>query len=139
MAENATNSGGEAREPGHRKGLLDSLTTLATTLVAIAHTRLDLLSTDLEEDREHLLSLLIFTLCALFFFGVGLLLASILLVVIFWDSYRLLVLALLAGCFLLAGAGAWWIAVTKAKNKPRLFAGSMSELLLDRQQLASRR
>ncbi|MBS1132667.1 MAG: hypothetical protein H6R16_3669, partial [Proteobacteria bacterium] len=44
------------KTPGESKGLLESLTTLAATLVAIAHTRLDLLSSDLEEEREHLLS-----------------------------------------------------------------------------------
>lgn len=43
------------KTPGGGKGLLESLTTLAATLVAIAHTRLDLLSTDIEEGREHLL------------------------------------------------------------------------------------
>ena len=53
--------------PGDGKGLLASLTALAATLVAIAHTRLDLLSSDLEEEREHLLSLLVLSLSALFF------------------------------------------------------------------------
>ena len=81
------------KTPGANKGLLESLTTLAATLVAIAHTRLDLLSADLEEDREHLLSLLVLTLAALFCLGVGVVLAAILLVVAFWDTHRLVVLA----------------------------------------------
>jgi uncharacterized membrane protein YqjE len=44
---------------------------LAATLVAIAHTRLDLLSTDLEEERAHLFSLLVLALAALSCLGVG--------------------------------------------------------------------
>jgi uncharacterized membrane protein YqjE len=56
---------------GGSKGLLESLTMLAATLVAIAHTRLDLLSTDLEEERAHLFSLLVLALAALFCLGVG--------------------------------------------------------------------
>jgi len=123
---------------GERKGLLESLTTLASTLVAIAHTRLDLLSADLEEDREQLLSLLVLTLAALFFLGVGMVLATILLVVAFWDTHRLLVLGSLAGFFLAVGMAAWMFAIHKSRTKPRLFATSLSELLKDRQQLVSR-
>lgn len=124
--------------PGESRGLLESLSTLAATLVAIAHTRLDLLSADVEEDRAHVLSLLVLTLAALFFIGVGVVLAAILLVVAFWDSHRLLALGSLAGFFLAAGVGAWAYALHKARTKPRLFAVSLSELLKDRQQLVSR-
>jgi len=123
---------------GDGKGLLASLTALVATLVAMARTRLDLLSSDLEEEREHLLLLLVLALSALFFLGIGVMLASLLLVVAFWDTYRLPVLAVLVGLFLVAGITAWRIALHKARTKPRLFAASMSELLKDRQQLVSR-
>jgi len=126
------------KTPGGSKGLLESLTTLAATLVAIVHTRLDLLSTDLEEEREHLLSLLVLALAGLFCLGVGVVLATILLVVAFWDTHRLLALGSLAGCFLAAGMAAWMFAMHKARTKPRLFAASLSELFKDRQQLVSR-
>lgn len=124
--------------PGESRGLLESLSTLAATLVAIVHTRLDLLSADVEEDRVHVLSLLVLALAALFFIGVGVVLAAILLVVAFWDSHRLLALGSLAGFFLAAGVGAWAYALHKARTKPRLFAASLSELVKDRQQLVSR-
>ena len=123
---------------GEGKGLIESITRLAATLVAIAHTRLDLLATDLETDREHLLSLLMWALAALFCLGVGVLLAVLLLVVAFWDTHRLLVLGSLAGLFLAAGGAAGWFVVHIARAKPRLFATSLSELLKDRQQLISR-
>jgi len=123
---------------GESKGLLGSLTTLAATLVAIAHTRLNLLSTDLEEEREHIFSLLVLALAALFFLGVGVVLAAILLVVAFWDTHRLLVLGTLAGFFLAVGMAAWGFAMHKARTKPRLFTASLSELFKDQQQLVSR-
>jgi uncharacterized membrane protein YqjE len=123
---------------GGSKGLLESLTMLAATLVAIAHTRLDLLSTDLEEERAHLFSLLVLALVALFCLGVGVVLATLLLVVAFWDTHRLLVLGALAGCFLVVGMAAWGFAMHKARTKPRLFSASLSELRKDRQQLVSR-
>ena len=123
--------------PGESKGLLESLTVLAATLVAIAHTRLDLLSTDLEEEREHLLSLLVLSLVTLLCLGLGVVLATLLLVAAFWDTHRLLVLASLAGFFLAAGMAAWGFAIHKARSKPRLFAASLSELVKDRQQLTN--
>lgn len=126
------------KTPGGSKGLLDSLTSLAGTLVAIAHTRLDLLSADLEEERAHLFSLLVLTLAALLCLGIGVVLATILLVVAFWDTHRLLVLGTLAGLFLVVGIVVWAFALHKARTKPRLFAASLSELFKDRQQLISR-
>jgi len=126
------------RTSGGSKGLLESLTTLAGTLVAIAHTRLDLLSADLEEERAHLLSLLVLTLAALFCLGIGVVLVTILLVVAFWDTHRLLALGALAGLYLVIGMGVWVFVLHKARTKPRLFAASLSELFKDRQQLTSR-
>lgn len=123
---------------GPGQGLFESLGTLGATLVAIAHTRLDLLSLDLEEERAHLFSLLMLALVALFCLGIGVLLATLLLVVAFWDTHRLLVLGALAGMFLAIGAAAWGFAFNKARTKPRIFAASMSELAKDRQQLVSR-
>lgn len=126
------------KTPGGGKGLLESLTTLAATLVAVAHTRLDLLSANLEEEREHVISLLGTMLAALFCLGVGAVLATILLVVAFWDTHRLLVLGTLAGFFLAAGMAAWGVAMYKVRTKPRLFSASLAELLKDRQQLGPR-
>ena len=123
--------------PKQSKGLMESLSTLASTLVAIVHTRLDLLSTDLEEDREHLLALVMLSLVALFSLLVGVVLVAILLVVAFWETHRLLTLGLLAGFFLAVGFTAWWCAMRKVRAKPKLFSGSLLELLKDRQKLDS--
>lgn len=120
------------------KGLLESLAVLATTMVAILHTRLELLSTDLEEDREHLFSLVIFALVALFCLVVSVVLATILLVTAFWDTHRFLVLGLSAGFFLISGMAAFWFTMHKASTKPRVFTGSLLELRKDWQQLDSR-
>lgn len=120
------------------RGLFQSLTALLATLLAIAHTRLDLLSTDLEEDRQHLLWLLVFSLTALFCIGLGVVLASIMLVTAFWESNRLLALGSLTGFFVLAGLAALFLAIRKVKTKPKLFATSLAELYKDHQHLDSR-
>jgi uncharacterized membrane protein YqjE len=124
--------------PGETRGLFDSLKGLAATLVAIAHTRLDLLSTDLEEERERLMSVLAMMLVALFCLGVGTVLLAILVAVVFWDSHRLLALTGLTGFFLAGGAAALGIARLKLRAKPKLFAASLAELSRDRQALRQR-
>ena len=125
------------QEPGARKGLFVSLTVLAGTLLAIAHTRLDLLSVDLEEELQHVFSLLVLTLVALLWLGIGLVLASLLLIVAFWDTHRLLALGAIAGFFLLMGVAVWLYASHKARTKPKLFAASLAELTKDRELLNS--
>ncbi len=124
-------------ERNESTGLLDSLARLASSLAAIVHTRLDLLSLDLEEDRQHWLTLLALSLASVFFLGIGVVLATLLLVVAFWESHRLFVLGGLAGGFLLAGLVAWECAKRKAKSKPKLFEASLAELRKDRQELTS--
>jgi uncharacterized membrane protein YqjE len=120
-------------------GLLASLSAFATTLLAIAHTRLDLLSNDLDEEREQVFAQMILTLVALFCLGVGVVLALILLVVTFWETHQLLVLGGLSGCFVTLGMLVWTYAQHRMKTRPRVFAASLSELTKDRQQFTSRR
>lgn len=111
------------------------MTALASTLVGICHTRLELLSTDFEQTQAQVISLLVLVLAALFFVGVGVVLVSILLVVAFWETDRLLVLGLLSGGFVAAGLFAGVVAVHKARNAPRPFATSLAELYKDRQSI----
>lgn len=118
-------------------GLFDSLRTLSVSLVGIVHTRLELLSVDVAEEREHLTSMLVLGLVALFCFGVGIVLLSILIVVALWESHRLLALGGMAGFFLAAGGGVVWFALHKIRTKPRLFEASLAELSKDRQHLSA--
>jgi uncharacterized membrane protein YqjE len=116
-------------------GLFESLKTLSGSLVGIVHTRLELLSTDIAEERAHLTTLLVLGLVALFCLGVGVVLLAILIAVAFWDSHRLAALGGLTGFFMIAGAGLAWLALHKARTKPRLFDASLAELSKDRQHL----
>ena len=126
-----------AEAEAESKGLLGSLTAFAATFVSIAHTRLELLSTELEEDRERLFSLVALYLAAMFFFAIGLVLVAIFLVVAFWETHRLIALGSVAGFFLLAGLLASGFAIRMTKTKPKLFSASLLELLKDKQTLDS--
>jgi len=123
---------------GNRPGLLKSLGTFASSLLVIVHTRLELVCTDLEAEREYLYSLILFTLIALLTLGIGVVLASIVLVMFFWDTHRIAILGILAAAYLGTGLGILFFALHKARNRPRLLAASMKELVRDWQQLDTR-
>jgi uncharacterized membrane protein YqjE len=118
-------------------GLFESLKTLSVSLVSIVHTRLELLSSDVAEEREQLTAFLVLVLVALGFLGVGVVLLAILIVVAFWETHRILALAGLTGLFLTTGAGLGWFAMHRIRTKPRLFEASLAELSKDRQHLRS--
>ncbi|MDP1644837.1 MAG: phage holin family protein [Thiobacillus sp.] len=118
-------------------GLFESLKTLSVSLISIVHTRLELLSTDIAEEREHFTTLLVLVLVALFSLGFGAVLLAMLIVAAFWESHRLVALGGLTGFFLIAGAGVGWLAMHKVRTRPKLFAASLAELSKDRQQLTS--
>lgn len=120
------------------KGLLESLAVFATTLVSVAHTRLELLSTELEEDKQRWVSLMTLYLVAAFLLVVGLVLAISLLVFVLWENHRLLILSSIAGFFILSGLAMAGLAIRKFRTKPKLFSASLAELCKDKDTLDSR-
>ena len=130
----------KAQNPGsgRRGGLFDSVKVLAGTLLAIAHTRLELFSTEIEEQRVCLSSMLVWTLVALFCAGVGVMLVTLFVVIALWDTHRLLALGIPAILFLLGATLAWLVVRGKARAKPRLFAASLTELSKDHKEQTSR-
>jgi uncharacterized membrane protein YqjE len=133
MATDDQNSGSD-----RRGGLFGSVKALTATLLAIAQTRLELLSTELQEEWVWLSAMLVWTLVTLFCAGVGVGLATLFVVFALWDTHRLLALGIPAILFLLGAVLAWLVVIGKARAKPRLFAASLAELSKDRKQLTSR-
>ena len=119
-------------------GILQSLRNLAATLVALLQTRLELLVTELEEERLRLLQLLLWAAGALFFLGIGILLLTVLLVAVFWDSYRITAIVVLAGIFFAAGIGMAIGVRNRMHVRSRLFSASLDELARDKDQLTTR-
>ena len=121
------------------EGLLNSLKNLTVTLIAIVHTRLELISADLEEGRERFISLLTITFISLFSLCFGTVLLTILVVVVFWDTHRILVLGSLTGLFLAVGAILGAIAIRQLKSMPRMFEASLAELIKDHHEIDDNR
>jgi uncharacterized membrane protein YqjE len=117
-------------------GLMESLKRLASTLLAIIQTRLELLSSEMEEERLRIGQLLFYGSVAFFFFGLAIMLLTVFVVVVFWDSNRLLVLGGFAVLYFVAGLLAWNASRRVAQEKSKLFSASLAELADDRDQLS---
>lgn len=125
-----------AAASGRSGGLLVSLRRLLATGAEILQTRLELLSVELEEEGLRLRELLLYTLIGLFFLGIGVLLLTLLVVVLFWDTYRLPVLTGVTALYLVIGVGAILRARRVLTTRSRLFGATLGELGKDRRQLA---
>lgn len=112
------------------EGLFAALKTLLVTLVGIGRTRLELLSTELQEEKLRLVSLLVYAIAALFFFAIGIVVAVGWLVAAFWEQ-RIIVLAVSALLFLLLGAILVSRAAAVAQRNSSLFRSSLAELDTD--------
>jgi len=119
------------------EGLLGSLKSLSSLVVAIVHNRLNLLSTDLEIARERTVSVLMMVLVALFCLCFGALLLALFVVVIFWDTHRLIALGCVTGLFLLVGSIYLWRVLRALKRMPATFEASLTELAKDYKTLKS--
>ena len=118
-----------------RGGLLHSIKHLAQTLLGAAQTRLEILATEIEEERVRLEQLLLVALAAAFCLAMGIVLAIALVVLYFWDTHRLAAVGMLAAAFLAAGVVFGLILRYKAKTGPTPFAITRGELAKDRAML----
>ncbi len=117
---------------------MESAKRLVSTLICIVSTRLELIANELQEERLHLSRMLLFSLSALFCFGIGILLLTVFTVVLFWDDHRLAVLGGLSLLFFMLAALMALLVRNMAKAKSKLFSVSIAELAKDSEQLESR-
>lgn len=122
MAENAP-----------RGGLFVSLRGLVATGVATVKTRLELLATELQEEKARLIGLLVYGAVATVFLSVGLIFLAVFMTVLLWDSHRLLVLGMFTMLFLVGGTAALIVARRHANTPSGLFSASLAELARDQE------
>jgi uncharacterized membrane protein YqjE len=125
------------REPEY--GLFASLQNLVATLLAILQTRLELVTTEIEEELHRIAGLLLWAAVTLFFGVVTIVTLGIFVIVIFWDDHRLLAAGLVFVTFVALTFGAWSVVRSRAKARPHLLSATIEELKRDRQALGGRR
>jgi uncharacterized membrane protein YqjE len=130
----------EDREPRMpASGLFRSLSNLLATIIAFAQTRLELLTTELQEEIQHAAGMLVWGFIALLSAGVGLVFVGVTIIVVYWDSQRVLAAILVTAAFVVLAVISVVVLVMKTRNKPRLLDATRTELLKDRDQLESHR
>lgn len=119
-------------------GLMHSLRTLLATLLATLRTRGELLQVELEEERLRVAGIVVVGAAAAFFLALAVLMFSFLLMLLFWDTHRVLVAGLLGLAYLVIGIACAVSARKRSRGKSKLFAASMAELAKDHEQLTPR-
>lgn len=117
------------------RGMLRSLRGLISAGIELVETRLELLTTELKEEKTRVVSLLIYALAALILLSVGTVFLAVLFTALLWESNRLLALGIFATLFLGGGVFALVMAVRLVRQQTRLFAATLSELKGDREAL----
>lgn len=124
--------------PGAATGLFRSLTTLVATLLTVAQTRLELLTTELQEEVQRAAGLVVWAFVALLAGMIGLFMGALTVVFVYWDSHRVLA-AVLATCAFFFFAGiAVSILMLKIHARPRFLDATLTELAKDGESLRNR-
>jgi uncharacterized membrane protein YqjE len=107
---------------------MESVRSYLASWVAIVKTRVEIISVELEEQREWMEHLLLLAVGAAFCVSMGMILLTLFVVVLFWDSHPLAVLGAFAVLYLGGGLALWLTLQQKIKTKPRIFSTTAAEL-----------
>ena len=124
-----------AEETGHSEGLLESLRSLAMTFLAIVQTRLEIFASELDEQRALLGRIAVLAAVAAFCLGLAVILLVLFVVVLFWDTDRLLAIGVLAGVLAAGGITALMMLQAAVRRRPKLLSATLAELRKDRVKL----
>jgi uncharacterized membrane protein YqjE len=122
-------------EAGRSEGLLESLRNLARTLLAIVQTRIEIFASEIDEERTRLARIALLAAAAAFCLGLAVILLVFFLVVLFWDSDRLLAIGVLAGVFAIGGIAACLGLRAAISKRPKFLSATLAELRKDRTKL----
>jgi uncharacterized membrane protein YqjE len=116
---------------GPATNLLRSLVQLGGTLLGVAQTRVELLTTEISEDLERGIQILLWALASLMAGSLGALMAGLTVVIYFWDSHRMTAAAAVTVFFLLLAILAGLVFRNLLHEKPRLLDATRTELRRD--------
>ena len=123
------------QETGPIGRLIGSLSALLASLLAIGRTRLELFSVELQLELQRLAALALWALVALCASVIAAVLLGLSIIIVFWDSHRILAALLVTGAFLLAAVLAVLVRRARIRSKPPILAGTLAELARDLERL----
>jgi uncharacterized membrane protein YqjE len=116
-------------------GLVDSLSRLGRSGLALLRTRLAILGTELEVERIRFAQLALAVVAIAFCLQMAVLLLVVFMVVLLWESHRLVTLGAFAVFFLIAGVAGMLVLKRHLARRPKMFASSLGELAKDEERL----
>ncbi|MGB7740811.1 MAG: phage holin family protein [Steroidobacteraceae bacterium] len=119
-------------------GLFDSLRALIATLVAMAHTRVELFGTELEEEVRRVVALLLGGVLVLALASLALVFSGLVVIAAYWDTHRMAATVGVAIGFIVLAAGSYLAVRQQTRRRSRLLSSTLDELerdlaLLDKQ------
>ena len=128
----------DGTSPRSRRDLRGAVGRLASALLEFGRTRVELAAVEFEEARARAAENLVLILVAAAAFAFALLAASMLVVVLFWDTHRIAALVGMTLVYLVIGVIALWRLSEHKKTDPPAFAATLAELERDRAFIANR-
>lgn len=128
----------QSTAPASATGLFQSLTHFVGTLVGVLHTRLELLTTEVQEEVQRTAGLLIWAFVASFAAMMALFLAALTVIFVFWDSYRVAAALSMVTLFVLIAVIGALTLKKRLKSKPQLLGATLAELARDRDHLRAK-
>ncbi len=130
-SSDTSREGAAEREPGPIGSLFRSFAKLVATFVGVAHTRLELLTTELQQEMHRVAEIMVWTVIALLAALIGLFLAALVVVFVFWDTHRVLASVVVTSVFFGIALVALIVLRVKVKSRPPLLEGTLAELATD--------
>jgi uncharacterized membrane protein YqjE len=130
-----TGTADHGAQSGTTSGLFSSISRLLATLVAIVQTRVQLLTTEIQEEVHRAASMALWALIALFTALIGILFGGLTIVFAFWDTHRLLAALLVTAGLLLFAGIAVVILLFKIQSHKRFLDATLTELAKDTEAL----
>jgi len=112
-------------------GMMDAIRLFLASWIAVIKTRVEIISVEIEEQREWIQQVAILAVAAVFCLSLGLILLTLFVVVLFWDKHPLIVLGGFTILYLGGGLASWFTLQHKLKIKPRIFSTTAAELAKD--------
>jgi uncharacterized membrane protein YqjE len=122
--------------PAGEPGFFESLGNVLSDFAALLQTRLELATTEFEEEAERLKQTLLLGAISLFFLAVGVILLTLFIVVLFWDTHRLAALGAVTVFYIVIGAAVGLAAKSKMAGIPKFLSATMAEFDKDRERMS---
>ncbi len=111
--------------------ILQTVGRIGGTVLAMVETRLELAALEIEEESQRLLGYFMLALLSLILFGIAMVLVSLTIILLFWETYRIQAALGLAALFAVAGTVIMMKLKSAFASRPRMLASTVAELNKD--------